>query len=192
MAEDTVSAAASIAGRGRPYKHEYTPPAAIPDVPGLRKSSDSTHADTYRGTKAELLALGLLLPHQFPGEPGMPAASVTLWPAGTPPGSSWRTPWRVTVNRNPSGRFTLAVVVSEAEQLQRQALADAEQAARDAEWAATKRVREAERRAGASLEEIIRELGLPAVVARVEKLRRQACRPRAASHLRLAWSAPNC
>jgi hypothetical protein len=190
MAEDTVSPTQCRKGRGRPYKHEYDPPTEIREVPGLRKSSDSTCADTYRGTKAELLAMGLLQAHQFPGEPGMPIASVTLWPAGTPPGSSWRTPGRVTVNRNPSGHFTLALVVPEDEQQRRQALADAERAARDAEWEATKRVREAERRAGTSLEQIIQDLGLPAVVARVERLRRQTRSPRPAAHLRLVWSAP--
>lgn len=130
------------------HKHQYTQPVRVIEVPGVRFESQ-LQQDVYKGTKEQLVAAGLAPAELFPGEPGMPLASVILWPRGTARGSGYSVPGRLTLSRNPSGMFTAALVVSEAEQERRQGEMDAGRAL----WTAERdKARDAEKRAKAAEE----------------------------------------
>lgn len=113
-------------------KHQYTPPTRILDVPGVRVERQ-LQQDVYKGTKEQLVAAGLAPAELFPGEPGMPLASVMLWPRGTARGSGYSIPGRLCLSRNPSGVFTASLTVAEVEQQRRQAADDACRALRRVE-----------------------------------------------------------
>jgi|APMI01.1.fsa_nt_gi hypothetical protein len=123
-------------------KRLYEPAAQLVAVPGVRVDKQLC-VDVFRGTKEQLVAAGLAPAGLFPGEPGMPLASVMLWPRGTARGAGYRVPGRLCLSRNPSGMFTAALTVSKAEQERRQAEKDAEEALRTAE---RDKDREAEKR----------------------------------------------
>ncbi len=184
MPTDTVPAA-----RGRRLKHFYTPPTHVIDVPGIYTPTDEA-CDVYKGTKDQLVAAGLLLPGLFPGDPGMPLASVTLWPVGTAGNARWNTPGRLHITKTPSGRFTALLAVDADEQLRRKGVREAKEKERNERYEAERRLRETEKRAGMSLEDIIHALGLPAVREHVNRIERDRKPRRQCAHLRLAWSAP--
>lgn len=163
-------------------KHRYVPPSAVAMAP---KRSE-VQEDIYSGTKAELVAAGLVPAELLPGEPGMPLMRVTLWPADLPArcSSEW-TPGRLVVHKTPSGNFTARLSVSPEERRIREETAD--------------RARhEAERNASASLAALVRQLGPAEVRRRLDDLLtapadsslQRGASQRVAPGLRLAWSAP--
>lgn len=164
-------------------KHRYMPPSAVAMAP---KRSE-VQEDIYSGTKAELVAAGLVPAELLPGEAGMPLMRVTLWPVDSQArySSEW-TPGRLVIHKTPSGNFTARLSVSSEERRIRE------------ETAERARQEEAERNASASLAALVRQLGPAEVRRRLDDLltapadsssQRGACQ-RVAPGLRLAWSAP--
>lgn len=100
------------------YKHRYTPPTQLQDVPGVTRRS-SEYEDSYVGTKEKLIAVGLLREGQFPGDEGMPLSRATLWPLDAPHASGWDTPGRLRITRSLGGTFCASLMVSREEQQRR-------------------------------------------------------------------------
>ena len=183
MAEEIVPGGRCVYG-----KYMYTPPTAIRLKP---YRSDETR-DFYRGTKDELVAAGLAPAELFPGEPGMPLTTVPLTPIGArSTGSCW-VPGRLSITKNPSGKFTAALVPS-AEELQRR---EAQRQAERARTAAAAVAHDADAMHAAqsarhALGYVIATLG-PSEVLRLVKALPGATPTRTTStrkHLRLVWSA---
>ncbi|WP_422016913.1 hypothetical protein [Roseateles sp.] len=180
-------------------KHQYEPAAQLTEVPGVRVERNWLY-DVYRGTPAELVAMGLAPAAMFPGEPGMPLVSVTLWPRGTEHRSGWNVPGRLHLSRTSKGTFTAALVVSAEEQETRRAAEAVRQAERDAKERAscgTPTADEQEHARAANIEirwrvldAAIDQLGLDEVAARVEQLRRERRPARSAGHLKVVWCGP--
>lgn len=147
--------------------------------------------DAYTGTRDELLAAGLVPDGMFPGEPGMPLASVDLWPRNdAASGGPWWRPGRLRVARLMSGKFTASIVVSEEEQQRRIDRKAEEQRAWHKRLEEEREQERAEAAAGASLQTIIEVLGLQRVRERVEVEARSLRRGVRPQHLRLVWAAP--
>jgi hypothetical protein len=70
---------------------------------------------TYRGTRTELIAAGLALAGQFPGDPGCPSVSVHTF---------HRDGRTVTVRRNPSNKYRIYLTCSEKERRAERAAED--------------------------------------------------------------------
>lgn len=178
-------------------KHQYEPPARLAALPGVRVERQ-LRQDVYRGTKEQLVAMGLAPEALFPGEPGMPLTSVMVWPKGTARFSDWVIPGRLCLSRSPKGTFSAALVVSEEEQERRRAAEAAHQAERDAKHRPGTLSAEEQDRARAAnielhwrvLDAAIHQLGLEEVAARVEQLRRERRPTRSADHLKVVWRGP--
>lgn len=99
----------------------YTPPVHIAPAPGVKVMACELHADRYVGTKADLIASGLLPDGLFPGDPGMRKATVTLLPVGAQSDGCGQ-PGRMFVCKKPGGRFAITLTVSEEEQSRRERL----------------------------------------------------------------------
>lgn len=116
--QDSSGIAAKNTRKGYSTRKHYTPPQVGELRSGVRKTSKK-YDDLYSGEKDELVSMGLLDTSLFPGEPGMPATQVTLWPPGAIWGESWNTPGRMVVTRRANGTFTIKLAVSEQEQERR-------------------------------------------------------------------------
>lgn len=97
----------------------YTPPVHIAPAPGVKVMACELYADRYVGTKADLIASGLLPDGLFPGDPGMRKATVTLLPVGAQ-SDGCDQPGRMFICKKPGGRFAITLTVSEEEQARRE------------------------------------------------------------------------
>jgi hypothetical protein len=99
----------------------YTPPTSIVPVQGVTISSHED-VDEYAGTKAALVAAGLLASDQFPGEPGLPAGTVRYRPHGASRENGWlhTQPGYMTVYRRLDGTFRIVLTVSADEKRRRE------------------------------------------------------------------------
>lgn len=99
---------------------EYTPVETLKFVRGVTCEFLDC-CDAFKGSKELLVATGVAPAHLFPGEPGMPASTVDVWPRGSPQGVRCQVDGRLQIRRNPSGKYTVARYVSEAEAARRRA-----------------------------------------------------------------------
>lgn len=189
MAADTVVPESNPRDAKR-AKHFWTPPPAI----GMQGRRHRTWpADVYRGTKAELVAAGLLADGMFPGDPGMPLVSASYRPEGTKY-EGWRTPGMCLVIRSNGGSFFRAMVMCSAEERLRR---EREEVEAEAEASSSPRPACADQRAAnersihlaQGLIGIIEEFGPEQVMKVAARLHRKANPLRCRANLRLVWSA---
>lgn len=138
--------------------------------PGVRKTL-SWRWDSFKGSMTDLVAAGLALPNQFPGQPGMRKCCVTIFADGAvasgPPTANYRKrhePGARWIQRISAHSFEICIVISHEE---------------------AERRREKYREEEALWEQALRGLPRPPKLdfgqADVKAVRR--------SHLRLVWSA---
>jgi hypothetical protein len=102
----------------------YDAPTTIVEVPGVVHAVDGVRRDSFRGSMDALVAAGLLKPHQFPGQPGLPLTVVNYRPNGVvkQKGVGWcAVAGYMEVQRTPSGRFRIILNVTNQERQRREA-----------------------------------------------------------------------
>jgi hypothetical protein len=197
-ADDMVVGASEAECRETKRKY-YNPPTEIRDVAGVKRKVQTTRSDIYTGTKADLIAAGLLRDGLFPGDPGRASAlSAVYWPVGTAkPNRHWQ-PGLMYLRKTPHGTFAISLTVDAAEQARREAAEEARHAEsnrrREAEnhkFEAQRRVADSRRRLERLLGQLGEEVGIDELAEVFEAERRKARPPRCASHLRVVWSRPS-
>jgi hypothetical protein len=177
------------ANRGR-RGNWYTPAADIAAVPGLKHTIGKGCHDVYEGSAEAIVASGLATLDMLPGQPGRAAVAVSYRPIGVEnegPNCWFKVPGYITIQRSVRGHLTARLTVSREEQ-------ETRERARQARWESDREPQEpqAERRDWLATALDI-YFGLSADQRREFDRRVRSAvpqRPRAATHLRLAWSAP--
>ncbi len=182
----------------------YTPGQIKTDVSrvsiGVVQVGQSGWANCYSGEKGDLVAAGLLPSHLFPGEPGQPLTAATFYPVGAAEfDPRWKTPGLLVVNKAPSGKFRVRVMVCAEESNRRNAEAAERKRSYNARNEAVDRFSPAGFRGwlgldiGEFLEMSANGGYLREVRAEVERWLRESAGAhprRTQDHLRLVWSAP--
>lgn len=99
--------------RGRP-RYLYDPPTDILPTPGVERREFDNYTDSFNGTAEALVAARLLPPDGFPGKPGLPRTSLTLYPRDYRCSDGSRSPGVMSVHRTAAGTFRLLLCIDTA------------------------------------------------------------------------------